>query len=67
MKFKEYIKEDVNDYKTLRNMVAGVSHKKDFDYIVDVVEKSLKKNMITDREYKKLQKELKSLKGSLKL
>ena len=28
MKFKEYLNEDVKDYKTLRNMVAVVSHKK---------------------------------------
>lgn len=67
MKFKEYIKEDVKNYKTLVNMIAVVSHKKDLDYIVNVVEKSLEKNMINDKEYKKLQKELKSLKRSLKL
>ena len=67
MKFKEYMNEDVNDFKTLRNMVSIVSHKKDLNYIINVIEKSLKQKIITDREYKKLQKEIKILKKSLKL
>ena len=67
MKFKEYLKEDVKNYKTLVNMIAVVSHKKDLDYIVNVVEKSFKKKLITDKEYKKLQKELRELKKGLTL
>lgn len=67
MKFKEYLKEDVKDYKTLRNMISIVSHKKDMDYIIDVVEKSLKQKLITDKEYKKLQKELKELKKGISI
>jgi len=67
MKFKEYLKEDVKDFKTLRNMVSVVSHKKDLDYIIDVVEKSLKQKLINDKEYKKLQKEIKILKKGLTL
>jgi len=67
MKFKEYLNEDVKDYKTLRNMVAVVSHKKDLDYIIGVVDKSMKKKLINDKEYKKLQKEIKILKKGIKL
>jgi len=67
MKFKEYLKEDVKDFKTLRNMVSVVSHKKDLDYIIDVVEKSLEQKLINDKEYKKLQKEIKILKKGLTL
>lgn len=67
MKFKEYLKEDIKNYKTLVNMIAVVSHKKDVEYIVNVVEKSFEKKLITDREYKKLQKELKELKKGVKL
>jgi len=67
MKFKDYINEKVEDFKTLRNMVSVVSHKKDLDYIIDVVEKSLKNKLITDKEYKKLQQEIKLLKKSVKL
>jgi len=67
MKFKEYINEKVEDFKTLRNMVSIVSHKKDLDYIIDVVEKSLKNKLINDKEYKKLQQEIKSLKKSIKI
>lgn len=67
MKFKEYLNEDVKNYKTLVNMIAVVSHKKDVEYIVDIVEKSFEKKLITDREYKKLQKELKELKKGVKL
>ena len=67
MKFKDYINEKVEDFKTLRNMVSVVSHKKDLDYIIDVVEKSLKNKLINDKEYKKLQQEIKSLKKSIKI
>lgn len=67
MKFKEYLNEDVKDYKTLVNMIAVVSHKKDLAYIVDVVEKSLEKKLISNREYKKLQKELKIMKKGISL
>lgn len=67
MKFREYLNETVKDYKTLRNMISIVSHKKDMDYIIDVVEKSLKQKLITDKEYKKLQKELKELKKGISI
>lgn len=67
MKFKEYINEDTNNFKTLRNMVAVVSHKKDLNYIIDVIEKSLKNKLISDKEYKKLQQEIKIMKKGITL
>ena len=67
MKFREYINEGVKNYKTLVNMIAVVSHKKDLDYIIGVVENSFEKKLINDREYKKLQQEIKILKKGITL
>jgi len=64
MKFKKYLKE--GNYKKLFNMIAIVNNKKDLDYIEDVVKKSLGKKVINDKEYKKLQQEIKLLRKSVK-
>jgi len=47
-------------------MIAIVNNKKDLDYIEDVVKKSLGKKVINDKEYKKLQQEIKLLRKSVK-
>ena len=64
MKFKKYLKE--GNYKKLFNIIAIVNNKKDLNYIEDVVKKSLGKKVINDKEYKKLQQEIKLLRKSVK-
>lgn len=64
MDFKKYLIE-MSNYKTLFNMIAISTNKKDLDYAEKTVETANKKGVIHPKEYKRLKKEIISLRKTI--
>ena len=64
MKVKDYITERTM-YDTLVNMVAVVSKKADWQFVNDVVSKAYGQKLLNQKQFKRLDNELKNIAKSL--